>query len=958
MGRATPAQARPPEWGQTVVRINLKTGADLQLYQFKKQIVQQVGKPLDPAKVDESLKGLYATGRFVNLRADAEPEAQGVVLTFVGEARYFIGTVQVTGAPKPLDASTLVAAARLPLGSPLREDGLTAAAENIKGVLRDNAFYEAKIQNKVVRDPATQEATVLLIIIPERQALLHEVVFNGHPAYPASRLRSVTGWHAGKHLTSSDIEKGLYKLHNLYIKGGYLQASTIIQKRVFDPKTNTETLQVECESGPVIEVHVRGAGISRRTVRDILPVYQDGVTDQLSLDRGAEALADYYQEKGYVQASVTAAPVEHLKAGRLRITYTVKLGQKGGFEGYEFQGNRHLSDTLLSPVMTIHPAQFPFQSAAYSSKLLSNDVDSLKAVYQAQGYLDAKIIPHFNDRYHRQPAHLFVTLEIQEGTRTMVGKVALQGVTPEQQKLLLSRLANKPGLFYSPENEQKDRDSILRYFANRGYSDARVTVRSSPAGPKYLMNVEYQVDPGTQETIERVVLLGNKHTREGVVRRELTFGSNQPVNESALLESQRKLYDLGLFNQVQIAPQNPNSEESGKSILVSMEEADRWTVGYGGGVEVQRLGSNEPQGQLKASPRVSLDVSRLGVGGRNQTLSFRGRLSTLDKGADVSYFVPKFPKRRDISVRLNANVDSSRNVLTFAARRKEASIVLEKRWSLTTFLSARYSFRNVQALDLSNRISANQIPLASRPARIGMFALGYVNDHRDNPIDATRGSYSVADAGVSWSGLGSEANFLRFSAQNATYYRLTSFLVFARNTRLAVESPYGSLRSVTITQPGGQKQVILTHEIPLPERLFMGGSDSLRGFSINQAGPRDPETGFPIGGNALFLNSLELRFSFAQDRLGVVLFHDMGNVYSSIRRMRLLKFSQNSPTDFDYTVHAVGVGLLYKTPVGPLRFDVGYALNPTRFQVVDSLGGVEVRRLSHIQYFLSIGQSF
>ena len=320
-----------------------------------------------------------------------------------------------------------------------------------------------------------------------------------------------------------------------------------------------------------------------------------------------------------------------------------------------------------------------------------------------------------------------------------------------------------------------------------------------------------------------------------------------------------------------------------------MEEADRWTVGYGGGVEVQRLGSNEPQGQLKASPRVSLDVSRLGVGGRNQTLSFRGRLSTLDKGADVSYFVPKLPRRRDISVRLSANVDSSRNVLTFAARRKEASIVLEKRWSPTTFLSARYSFRNVQALDLSNRISANQIPLASLPARIGMFALSYVNDHRDNPIDATRGSYSVADAGVSWSGLGSEANFLRFSAQNATYYRLTSFLVFARNTRLAVESPYGSLRSVTITQPGGQKQVILTHEIPLPERLFMGGSDSLRGFSINQAGPRDPETGFPIGGNALFLNSLELRFSFAQDRLGVVLFHDMGK--------RVFQHSQNAPAE-------------------------------------------------------------
>jgi outer membrane protein insertion porin family len=949
--------AQPAEWGKTVVRIDLKTDAQLYLYQFKKQIVQKAGDPLDPAKVDESLKNLYATGRFVNLKADAEPAAGGVILTFTGTARYFIGTVQVTGTPKPLDASTLVAAARLPLGQSLYADEIATAIRNITEVLHDNAFYKAKIQVKVVRNPAIQEANILLTITPGPQAQLGKVVFNGHPAYSADRLRSVTGWHTGERLTSSDIEKGLYKIHNFYLKHGYLQASTTIQDRTFNPKTNADELQVECESGPVIEVHVRGAGISGRKLRDILPLFQDGVIDQPSLERGSVALVDFYQQKGYLQSVVTVAPVVHVSAAHLRVIYTVKLGQRGSFVGYKFTGNSHVSDATLSSVMTIHPAQFPFQSVAFSSKMLDNDINSVKGDYEARGFLDAKITPHFNYSYQDQPEHLFVTLQVEEGPRTMVGQVRLQGVTAEEQKVLMSRLANQPGLFYSPENVQKDRDSILRYFTNHGYSHARVTTNSTPANQAYLMNVDYRVTPGNQEIIQRIVLLGNKHTREGVVRRELTFGRNQPVNESALLESQRRLYDLGLFNQVQIAPQNPQTDETDKSVLVSMEEAPRWTVGYGGGIEVQRLGSNQPQGQLKASPRISLDVSRIGVGGRNQTLSFRGRLSTLDKGADLSYFVPRFPKRRDISVRFNADIDSSRNVLTFTARRKEASVVVEKRWSTTTFLSARYSFRNVQALDLSNRISANQIPLVSRPARIGMFALSYINDHRDNPIDLTRGSYSLADAGVSWSGLGSQANFLRFSAQNATYYRLTSFLVFARNTRFAVESPYGGLVPVTVTKADGTKQVIFTHEIPLPERFFMGGSDSLRAFSINQAGPRDPETGFPIGGNALFLNSLELRFSIAQDRLGVVLFHDMGNVYSSIRRMRLFKVSQNSPTDFDYTVHAVGVGFLYKTPVGPLRFDVGYALNPTQYQVAGQ-NGPEVLRLPRIQYFLSIGQSF
>ena len=207
-----------------------------------------------------------------------------------------------------------------------------------------------------------------------------------------------------------------------------------------------------------------------------------------------------------------------------------------------------------------------------------------------------------------------------------------------------------------------------------------------------------------------------------------------------------------------------------------------------------------------------------------------------------------------------------------------------------------------------------------------------------------------------YKGFGSEANFLRFTGQYATYYRLSSHLVFARNTRFGFESPYGSPEKILLN-PGEPNQYIYTDSLPLPERLFMGGSDSHRGFSINQAGPRDPQTGYPIGGNALFFNSLELRVRMAQQRLGIVLFNDTGNVFTTIRHMRLLKFNQNSPTDLDYDSDAVGVGLRYKTPVGPLSFDVGYNLNPPRYQVATN-PGVEVRRLSHFQFFLSVGQSF
>jgi outer membrane protein insertion porin family len=235
-----------------------------------------------------------------------------------------------------------------------------------------------------------------------------------------------------------------------------------------------------------------------------------------------------------------------------------------------------------------------------------------------------------------------------------------------------------------------------------------------------------------------------------------------------------------------------------------------------------------------------------------------------------------------------------------------------------------------------------------------MVEATYINDRRDNPADATRGSYSVLDLGVSSQKVGSQSNFLRLSGQNSTYYRIRPNLIFARDTRVGIESPYGGLIREVLS--GGK--VAFTHQIPLPERFFMGGSESHRGFSVNQAGPRDPVTGFPVGGNALFLNSLELRWRFREDKYGLVLFHDAGNVYSSGRRMRLLKFTQSAPTDFDYTVHALGIGLRYQTPVGPFRFDVGYALNPPRFQVHPSNLPLEVHRLPNTQFLLSVGQSF
>ena len=932
------------EWGHPVTRIRLDCNARLKIEDFAEEITQKVGEPLEREKVTESLKKLYSTGRFKELKADVERDGNGVELVFVGQAIFFAGVVRVEGTPKTIDPKTLADASHLHLGQPLSEQDLGEAQKRVAAVLAENGYYEGQTTRRLIPDLETEEMEIFFAVVPGQPARLSRAEFEGHTVFPSERLARVAHWSAGRHLTPARIDRGLRQIHKFYVEHSRLQERADIQERIYDPKTRTEKLLVHVEAGPEIKVRLEGARMARSKLKQILPVFRDGLLDEAALERSQQVLEDYFQRQGFFSATAKGQRAERANPKAIEITFEAKLGERKVFAGYDFRGNHSVATRDLEAVIIEEASLDSATPRVFSQELVGRYVDALKYVYDSNGFLEARVTSRLQAHLSQSADTFSVTFDIEEGPRTKVRCLGIRGIERKTELELWPLLSAKPGGPYSPTLAQADRDQILNYLTDRGYTRASVGLRATPPSKAHTVDLEYDIQPGPQETVERVVILGNQHTRPGVIRRELAVRKGGPLRQSEVLKSQQRLYELGIFNQVQISTQDTERPQTEKTVLVNVEEARRWTVGYGGGAEVQRLGSDQPQGQLRASPRLSLELTRINLAGRAQTVSLGGRLSTLERGGSFSYLITPLPTISNIKLRLNALADRSRDVLTFAAEREEASLSVERRYSPATLIVGRYSYRRVLVDPSTLRISPDAIPLFSRPARIGMLGGSIVNDSRDNPADASEGSYTLADAGVSWQALGSQANFLRFSGQNATYHRLGPRLVFARNARFQVESPYGSAEA-------------RAQGIPLPERFFMGGSESHRGFSINQAGPRDLVTGFPVGGNALFFNSLELRLPFKENRFGLVAFQDFGNVYSTIRKMRLLKVTQSSPTDFDYTVHAVGLGLRYKTPVGPVRFDVGFNLNPPRFmgQVPQ---GVEVRRLSPFQFFLSIGQSF
>jgi outer membrane protein assembly factor BamA len=231
----------------------------------------------------------------------------------------------------------------------------------------------------------------------------------------------------------------------------------------------------------------------------------------------------------------------------------------------------------------------------------------------------------------------------------------------------------------------------------------------------------------------------------------------------------------------------------------------------------------------------------------------------------------------------------------------------------------RYTWRDVRVDSSTLKISPLLIPQLSQPAQVASLGTSLIQDRRDDPSNAHRGIYNSLDLGLADTIFGGQKNFVHFLARNSYYKTIRKTLVLASNTE------FGWLGAFHV--PKGTNPA---EYIPLPERFYGGGSTTMRGFPDNQAGPRDAYTGFPLGGNALLFHATELRFPFIGDNIDGVIFHDMGNIYSSLGKMSF-RVSQKSLTDFDYMVHAAGFGIRYRTPVGPIRLDLAYSINPPSF---------------------------
>ncbi len=909
-------------------------------------------------QVRQSIQNLFASGRYADIAVDAEPDGAGMSLRFLTKPAYFVGRVLIEGIKQPPNADQLSSAAKLSLGAPYQDNERKQAVNSISDVLHANGFYHASVDSSVRLHPDTESADVTLSLDPGDRARFTEPKISGHPERNMDsivrstrwkRLYGLLGW---QYVTESRLRQGVDNLRRYYEKRDRLQSSVTLSGLNYSNEANTVEPHLRLEAGPQIVLSVDGANISRHQLNELVPIYQEKSIDSDLLDEGQRNIAEYLQAEGYLETAVSYEVQRRDAVGGRVITYHVTLGPRHKFVALRIDGNHYFPDDLIREHFYVQPAEFPrFPYGRFSAAYLKQDLQSIQTLYLANGFRDVRISSRLVDNYHGVKNHLAAVVSIDEGPQWLVSRLEIQGVPEPDLRGLRWNLASLAGQPFSPNSIVEDRETLLEYFYTRGFSDASFEFYQTPSADSHKVNLRYVITPGEREYVRKVIVTGLETTRPNLVLKRIELQQGQPFSRAAETDSQRRLYDLGIFARVNTGIQNPDGDEDQKYVLYDIDEAKHYSLNLGFGAQIARLGGgatslDNPAGSTGFAPRLAVGITRINFLGLGQTVGLQTAVSTIEQRAALTYFIPQFGSHPNLSLTTTGLVENSNDIRTYTAHRREGSIQLGQKVGRGYTVQYRLVFRNVTISNL--KIDPLLVPLLSQPERLGLGELSIIRDHRDDPADAHHGSYSTADLSYAPRFLGSQTSFLRGLFRNSTYHPFHRDFVFARSTQFGV-----------ITRLGGAA------DIPLAERLYSGGSTSLRSFPDFQAGPRDLLTGFVLGGNASFVNTFELRFPLYGDNLGGVLFEDAGNVYSSLSDFSF-RFRQENLQDFNYMVQSAGIGIRYQTPIGPVRLDFSFSPDAPRFfglkgtleDLINNTAVSTVQKINAFQFHFSLGQAF
>ncbi len=885
LGVVTPAAATPRIVAVEVEAVRRPPAA------FQAILHQRPGDPYSAELADADLKRLYATGAFDDVRLEVVEEGDGVRLVYHGVDRTFLRRLRFTDRHFPLQ--TLRQAVGLAAGRPLDRAVLAAAPEQLRALYHGEGYPQALVATEVEEVAAERAVSVTFRIEPGPPLRLTGVRFTGPLPMARWRLRWTLGLHFGDHLRPVAFDDHAARLTEVLRRRGYLDATVGPIMVEAEAGSRWGRLVVPIEPGIRTVVEVEGNhALSRREVVDGLDLARHTNLDGAGRKQMAAALVALYRGEGY-DARVEVQEVRPgARPGEQRLVVRCHEGRRIPVAAIHIDAGGEVDGETIRQVMALARHRSFGRPAWFRRDLFEADRAAIEARLRLLGHYQARLVRY---EAHRTDAGMVVDVAVEPGPVAMVAEVTLTGAHAIDRDTLLAGLKT-PSPLLLPALRDLRRKMVTTY-RQRGFLEARVQSHLAPLG-EGRWRLELTVEEGVQSRIGATHIRGLDRTAEAVVRRELRYREGDPLDPARLHETRQALARLGLFEQVEVAPDPLLAGAAVRDVVVDLDEGKQgavaWSIGFGSAENL----------------RTTVEISHLSPFGHSRPVAFLTRLSAIERTVSLS---GREPRLLDSHTGLLVNaVQVNREFENFTKTTIGTSAILEREIFPHLHASLGFQYDNSSLSNVTGEVRVTDADLGRIGLASGIASLLW--EGRDNPLDPTHGW--VVGSDVQWSTdlLLSERNFVKVGGQAAAYFTPRPGWTTALGVRAG---------SIVTTRAGEDE--------PIQVRYFLGGASTLRAFRQDElAGDSSDQ----LGGTSFLLLNVEERFPIYRLLRGVV-FTDIGNVFANrdpLERLGRLR-------------RTLGLGLRIRTPVGPLRLDYGIKLNRR---------GSEGRGELH----LSLGQAF
>lgn len=914
-------------------------------------VTTRVGAPLSMTDVRETIAHLDGLDRFDDIQVLPEADSDGVRLRYLLLPRHPVVGFVVrgeSGLPEPVLRQAIVER----FGSAPDAGRAGEVLDYLRVFYREAGYTRAALTSEIEVRHDPDRSTLVVTVAGATPAQVRAVRVEGALSeVERDALLDRLGVRQGRPLDGRALRAALERYERDLRGRSYYEARADLS---IEFTTDDQVdLTIVVESGARISLEFEGDALPAPR-QQLVPVEREASVDEDLLDGSAMAIEQYWRTRGYRDADVTHRRLE--RGDQQVIVFTTRRGRRAVVGEVQVLGASGVTEAEVRTVVRLRPKDTFLQAA------VDRSVAAIRALYHARGFARVGVTVRIDvmpsaaapSNATLSDAPLAIALQVVEGSRTLVGRVVVEGTIVVSEPAVRALLVSAPGRPFTDDEVSDDRDRIEIEYRNRGYERVGVRSRVEFADGGTRADLHFIVSEGPQVFVDQVIILGYQRIGRATIERELLVRSGEPLGAAAVLETQRRLAALGLFRRVSVTTR-PHGSEPRRDVVVQVEEAPPISLDYGGGVGAERrlrptAAGGQAEERLDVSPRGFVQLTRRNLWGKNRSASIFSRVSSLARdtlgpdGSSVtsSYglnqyrLVGTFREPRVFGSGADllavATLDQSvRSSFNFRTRELVGRVAF--RPSPRHGVTGTYTYREVHLF--GETFSEAERPLIDRlfpQVALSMFGVSMLRDTRTDALDPERGSFVAAEQTLAARAYGSEVGFIKSTLEGKSFLRLP----VRRRVVLALAGRVGAAHGFAREVAG----TVVRDQLPASERFFAGGDTTVRGFSLDRLGDAQTITssGFPTGGNGFVVLNAEIRASVTAALQGVV-FVDAGNVYPLASQLSLTRLRPSA-----------GFGVRYRSPVGPIRVDWGFNLN--RRELVP--GTLERGNVFHV----SLGQAF